>query len=683
VRGKLFDFLALFSLIAQRIIHCSTDRFEFASQLPLVNGVVLVPFRAIVGQAGVHRFAALRGDAVAESIDDDVPLSEQLTIDVIELTLETSSMPLSLIGGTTMNRFANIVTIRNPSRRALSDIRIVVGSQSGRLVATVGDGDGARLASLAAGANASVSLTLDALQSGVDRLSLTATSAEGASAQLTTLSVTIVERRSALLLVDDSALKASVPFDEARLLTFRVRNAAPTIVVRDIVVELGNASAIFALVGGRYATQLEPNATMTVQLRVLVSSMSSMSMSSMMPRRTLIGTLTVRANDGMYATDVPFEITATSTASGSLLVLCEDQLTYYDGNGTLVTNASARLFDSSGALAYERHSNATTMAELLFDSVVEGDYELRVDAPGHASARTALTVHRGVVNRITVFLSRTLVSFVWRVVEFGVQDRYAFVLDAEFQTNVPSPVLDVQPESLKVEQTCDAAMLAATRDNSPFVVRFNVTNHGLIRADNVRFEFPSDNPLLTFEKLTEPPSSIDARRSAIVPVAVRVRHSVTQCALPPPTVDRKRQSPSSSSCDAAFLWWSIECGGGDKVTIKSVGLEFEGLPCPGRAGPLPSYSVRGGGDLSGAIASAAGSGSMQFCKIDTKEPPEEQCKDNIVDAVLECGALAFPEAGAVKKVRDLLKFASERDVAGAAQQVSVAFSFFYMCMFGR
>ena len=72
------------------------------------------------------------------------------------------------------------------------------------------------------------------------------------------------------------------------------------------------------------------------------------------------------------------------------------------------------------------------------------------------------------------------------------KDVYKVTLKATFETNIPMPVVTITPQEL------DLGVLQ--RGLMP-VINFVLTNHGLIRAEDVKFRLPSMNshPFMHFE----------------------------------------------------------------------------------------------------------------------------------------------------------------------------------------
>lgn len=97
-------------------------------------------------------------------------------------------------------------------------------------------------------------------------------------------------------------------------------------------------------------------------------------------------------------------------------------------------------------------------------------------------------------------------------------------------------------------------------------IDFLITNHGLIRADNVGLELPTNHPSLEFEFLREPPSQgLPAMTAFVLPVRVKLRN---------------RQRRSSGGCYSGQLIWTAECNG-PKSSSVGVTMTSTGGPCGG------------------------------------------------------------------------------------------------------
>ena len=85
-----------------------------------------------------------------------------------------------------------------------------------------------------------------------------------------------------------------------------------------------------------------------------------------------------------------------------------------------------------------------------------------------------------------------MLNFSWVVKRVTFKDVYKVTLKATFETNVPMPVVTITPQELDLD--------VLQRGLMP-VINFELTNHGLIRAEDVKFRLPSSNshPFMHFE----------------------------------------------------------------------------------------------------------------------------------------------------------------------------------------
>ncbi|KAH3691283.1 hypothetical protein DPMN_192033 [Dreissena polymorpha] len=95
-----------------------------------------------------------------------------------------------------------------------------------------------------------------------------------------------------------------------------------------------------------------------------------------------------------------------------------------------------------------------------------------------------------------------------------VQDKYVFQLESTFETNVPMPVVTIEPShvdiipyELGVEDT----------------ITFKITNHGLLRANNVRFSLPEGHPYLKFKTVIDDIGGIEANTTIMVPIKTTLK----------------------------------------------------------------------------------------------------------------------------------------------------------------
>ena len=92
---------------------------------------------------------------------------------------------------------------------------------------------------------------------------------------------------------------------------------------------------------------------------------------------------------------------------------------------------------------------------------------------------------------------------------------YVLVVEADFQTHVPIPVVTVTPTEVDLDEL-----------ELGFVTSFqlNITNHGLIRADDASIQFPNDHPFLEFTTSTSELGNLEPLSSVIVTVQTSRRN---------------------------------------------------------------------------------------------------------------------------------------------------------------
>ena len=143
--------------------------------------------------------------------------------------------------------------------------------------------------------------------------------------------------------------------------------------------------------------------------------------------------------------------------------------------------------------------------EVLFESLAEGDYVVTVTAEGHdffrrsvhvsgapnpSSETVAAARRRNVlpkdggapgITAIRAFLPCQTVRYTFTVVPTTVEDHYTLTVESVFETQVPIPVITVDPPSV------DLSLF----EGDEFQINFTVSNQGLIAAQNVEFQLPS------------------------------------------------------------------------------------------------------------------------------------------------------------------------------------------------
>src|SRR6185437_2014478 len=171
------------------------------------------------------------------------------------------------------------------------------------------------------------------------------------------------------------------------------------------------------------------------------------------------GTLVVQSTNAGLS--VPYSFSAVSAATGNLLVSAEDEYTYFASGSPRVTNATVVLSD-----ALSRTPVVTNYTGLdgttLFTNLTEAFYIVDVNATNHSSFRQSALVSAGATTNVVAFLTRQTVH-------------YDFTVNSTFETQVPIPVVTIEPASIDLSQY----------PGTEFQVLLTISNHGLIDAEDV------------------------------------------------------------------------------------------------------------------------------------------------------------------------------------------------------
>ena len=146
---------------------------------------------------------------------------------------------------------------------------------------------------------------------------------------------------------------------------------------------------------------------------------------------------------------------------------------------------------------------------VTFTNVPAGPYDLEVSAPSHSTYENSFTVTPGISNSDEVFIAEQFVTYTWNVVQTTIQDTYQIQLQTTYATDVPAPVVTITaPSSIPTPALGQTASFNGT-----------ITNHGLIAAQRVTLDLPTD-PEYTFSALSTNIGTLPAAALVVVPITV-------------------------------------------------------------------------------------------------------------------------------------------------------------------
>ncbi|MBN8597234.1 MAG: hypothetical protein J0L78_06130 [Planctomycetes bacterium] len=216
------------------------------------------------------------------------------------------------------------------------------------------------------------------------------------------------------------------------------------------------------------------------------------------------GTIVVNSPTGNLA--IPFSINCISAGKGTLRVTATDEFTYYGDGRPNVAGAQIILRDAvTKDLVAQATTDTTGIAE--FVDLREARYDVEATKAEHGLFRGQILVNAGRVNALEAFLPRQLVSYKWTVVPTTIVDKYEIKLEATFTTNVPAPVVTVEPALVDLRNIPPEGLQ----------VNFTIRNQGLIAAEDVALDVAGDSNV-SVTPLVRTIGTLAANSSATIPV---------------------------------------------------------------------------------------------------------------------------------------------------------------------
>ena len=222
------------------------------------------------------------------------------------------------------------------------------------------------------------------------------------------------------------------------------------------------------------------------------------------------GTIGVNCENGTGFL-LPFHITPVSESTGTLKIDVCDEYTYNTTEAPHVQGAQVRITTPIGKLIEE---GVTGNDGLFIKELPEGYYVVEVTAEKHDVYRNTILVDPGTETSKVVNLSMQGIEISYSVEKIDIEDRYEIVMDLQFETNVPVPVVLT---TVNMPQRSTENLLKA---GESFMATATLTNKGLITAEDVQLLMPENAEPLVFEPLINEPFDLPAQSSKIIPVKI-------------------------------------------------------------------------------------------------------------------------------------------------------------------
>ena len=334
------------------------------------------------------------------------------------------------------------------------------------------------------------------------------------------------------------------------------------------------------------------------------------------------GQMVVTCGQSSYAY-INYKLYITSTDTLNLTIIVEDEFTFFAEGNPLVQDSIVTLRNQ--VHNYYNRSQITN-GSILFNDIYEGLYEIYVDSPDHNSYREVALLQNEDDNKIIyVFLKKNTITYSWTVEKVNYTDTYEIEIEVNFETEVPAPVVTLQPSFIDINKLISGEI----RD-----VTMNITNHGLIRADDLKIYLP-DIPCFTVTSdLQSYPESLEAKVSFIYPLTFTRNVSCLQSQIS----TRTRSSGSSLAC--FFYYFAVGISYLCREPVERSASTTIGsktgppLDCPSGGGPgggNPVYINKPGGG-----GHSPGPSSSEYNYVSDSKIACRDC----INAILTCGAAA-------------------------------------------
>ena len=396
------------------------------------------------------------------------------------------------------------VTLYNYGGASLTTLQFTTQSSPGITAAVVNSGDDI----ITVNEKAKITLSLTASTSAPDTgfASLIAATAEGLSRRLdATISLVsaIPIIRTSPSLIDTGMVRGN-----QKIASFTLSNTGEE-ALRNARIE-GPSTSWMTLTNNRELGEIMTGASTSVG--ILLSPPEDL------PQGVYDDTIVIYSDNHIPYT-YHIQVTVTSSAVGNVMFDVLNEL-MEDVPGATITMQHQLLAE----LMYTKKTEADGTV-MVYD-IPEGRYSFNVSAPGHKSYSGSFVVYPGLTATVPVALEVTLVEIEWSVTPVVIEDRYEIKISTTFVTNVPTPVLVIEPGGLTVPEL---------NPGQVFNGEFTVSNYGLIALDGVSINFPTTFGEYDLELLSTLPKVLNAmQKVTVLPGKAQAGHgrlSAVRCGL--------------------------------------------------------------------------------------------------------------------------------------------------------
>lgn len=405
------------------------------------------------------------------------------------------------------------------------------------------------------------SITTDELSEGNEYAKPLIKIVSDEGAQLTEVVSYYSKSKTGHLVATPETINTTMVKDQARLYEFTVKNNSGAIAKNVEVyipklewLRLKSPKIIQTIAAGEEAkVVLEFKPTANQQLNVPITG-----------NLALKGT-----NTG--ALSVPFRIETVSKSTGTLVIDAVDEYTYNTASAPHLAGARVQI---KRPFSNEIIAEGVTNEAGLFEApdINEGWYKVEISRDEHVPYTNNIRVDPDRVKKETAFMPIQAVTYEWEVVRDEVTDEYEVKLVADFQTNVPKPVVIMELDNPELD----------LEEGETRMLNLTITNHGLIAAKDVKITAPVIEGY-EVTPLIQTMDALSAKSTVVVPVVLKKLST---------SIIYKDQK-TLGSCSYAFTLEAVYPCNQDK---KLFSMTIIGKRSCG-SGELPDYPGRPGGGV--------------------------------------------------------------------------------------
>ncbi len=390
------------------------------------------------------------------------------------------------------------LSIKNLSQIPLTQLQVQVLSKPDNLQVSTILGNGSNLPTLAGDSSIPLQVSISSLNDSIlnGTVQLRITSLEGAVVDIP-IQVEVISR-IARLIADPGTMLAGMRRGQQTLVTADIRNDGG----------IASSPLVLSLPDVPWMKLVSPNPMPAIPVGESAQVVLQLTPPNDLPLGNYTGQIGIQGTNASLS--VPFEFRALSDSVGDLQVEVTDEYTYFGEGNPRVAFAHVKIIDAiSGALV--RSGVSDTQGLVAFDDLPEGYYRIEISAADHDSYSRTVFIKPGELLNHVAFLPRQLVRYVWQVLPTEIPDVTRVVLESTFQTNVPAPVVTIEPSFV------DLTVLPFEGGVEQIDIR--IRNHGLVAARNARIFLPT-HPDYVWESITVDLGDMPALSELVIPILV-------------------------------------------------------------------------------------------------------------------------------------------------------------------